>query len=66
LRMAQTVSVIVSTEDRARLTAIVEDRNRPQKHVQRARIILLSAARGTVLDIARQSGASRPAAWRWQ
>jgi len=49
-----------------RLAAIVGDRNRPQKHVQRARIVLLSAERLPVLAVARQSGASRPAVWRWQ
>jgi hypothetical protein len=43
--MAQTVSVIVGTQDRARLTAILGDRNHPLKHVQRANIVLLSAAR---------------------
>ena len=48
------------------LAAIVGDRNRPQKHVQRARIVLLSADRLAVLAVARQSGPSRPAAWRWQ
>ena len=36
--MAQTVSVIVSPEDRARLAAVIGDRNRPLKHVQRVRI----------------------------
>ena len=48
------------------MAAIVGDRNRPQKHVQRARIVLLSADRLPVLAVARQSGASRPAVWRWQ
>ncbi len=64
--MAQTVSIIVSPEDRARLAAVIGDRNRPLKHVQRARIVLLSADRLSVLDIARQIGVSRPAVWRWQ
>ena len=64
--MAQTVSPVVNSEDRARLAAVVEDRNRPQKHVQRARIILLSVERLTVLDVAARSGASRPSVWRWQ
>ena len=49
-----------------RLAAIVGDRNRPQKHVQRARIVLLSADRLPVLSVARQTDASRPAVWRWQ
>ena len=64
--MAQTVSPIVNPTDRERLAAVVEDRNRPQKHVQRARIILLSAERLTVMDVAARSGASRPSVWRWQ
>ena len=38
--MAQTVSVIIGAEDRERLAAVVGDRNRPHKHVQRARIVL--------------------------
>ena len=65
-RMAQAVCVIVNPEDVARLEAIVADRNRPLKHVQRARIILVSAQRLAVLEVARRSVASRPAVWRWQ
>jgi transposase len=64
--MAQTVSVIVSAEDRARLAAIIGDRSRPLKHVQRARIVLHSADRLPALEISRRSGVSRPAVWRWQ
>jgi len=48
--MAQTVSVLPPAEDRARLLAIVADRNRPLKHVQRAQIILCSAERLPVLS----------------
>lgn len=65
-RMAQTACVIVSADDRARLEAIVVDRNRALKHVQRARIVLVSAERASVLEVARRTGASRPAVWRWQ
>jgi transposase len=64
--MAQTVCILLGDEDRVRLAAIVGDRNRPQKHVQRARIVLLSADRLPVLAVARQTDASRPAVWRWQ
>ena len=64
--MAQTVSIIINVDDRERLIAVVGDRNRPQKHVQRARIILCSGDHLPVLDVARQVGASRPAVWRWQ
>jgi hypothetical protein len=41
--MAQTISPVINSADRERLAAVVEDRKRPQKHVQRARFILLSA-----------------------
>ena len=64
--MAQTVSVVVGAGDRERLAAVLGDRNRPQKHVQRARIVLLSAERLPVLAVARQVGVSRPSVWRWQ
>jgi hypothetical protein len=37
--MAQKVSVIVSADDRARLEAIVGNRNQRRKHVQRAQIV---------------------------
>ena len=42
------------------------DRNSPQKHVWRARIVLLSADRiGTVATM-RQTGKAKPSVWRWQ
>jgi transposase len=64
--MAQDVCPIVPGEDRARLEAIVADRNRAQKHVVRARIVLHSAARLSVAEVARRTGVGRPAVWRWQ
>jgi transposase len=64
--MAQTVCIILSAENRLRLAAVIENRNSLQKHVQRARIVLHSAERRSVLDVARLSGVSRPAVWRWQ
>jgi transposase len=64
--MAQIVCPLVSAEDRAGLEAIVADRNRAQKHVARARIILGSAERLPVARIAKHAGVGRPAVWRWQ
>ena len=64
--MAQTLCVLAGADDRARLAAIIADRSRPLKHVQRARIIFLSAQRLSVLEVARRAGVSRPAVWRWQ
>ena len=64
--MAQTVCVIVSPLDRQMLEAIVADRNRPQKHVERARVVLASAERDPVQRVAARLGVSRPMVWRWQ
>ena len=64
--MAQTVCPLLSAEDRQRLAAVLAGRNRPQKHVARARIILHSAERLDVAEVARRAQVSRPAVWRWQ
>ena len=64
--MAQELCVIVSAEDRARLAAIIDDRNRPLKHVQRAKIILFSADRCRCCRWRGAPASSRPAVWRWQ
>ncbi len=55
--MTRTVSILLGDEDRKRLVAIASDRSRPLKHVQRARIILYSAERLPVLEIARRASA---------
>ncbi|MGD0635538.1 MAG: IS630 family transposase, partial [Beijerinckiaceae bacterium] len=39
--MAQTVSILLNARDGERLKQIAGDRNRPLKHVQRAKIVLL-------------------------
>jgi len=64
--MAQTVCVILSSSDRQMLEAIVADRNRPQKHVERARVVLAAAERGPVQPMATRLGIRRPMVWRWQ
>jgi transposase len=56
----------VSAADRDRLEAIVADRNSPQKHVWRARIVLLTADGVGTNEIMRQSGKAKTAVWRWQ
>ena len=55
--MAQDLCVIVSSEDRARLAAVVADRKRPHKHVLRARIILHSVDRLSAAETARLASA---------
>jgi transposase len=48
------------------LEAIVADRNRAQKHVERARVVLAAASRDPVQVVAARLGVSRPMVWRWQ
>jgi transposase len=60
------VVVDVSAADRGRLEAIVADRNSRQKHVWRARIVLLTAAGLGTVEIMRRTGKSKTCVWRWQ
>jgi transposase len=64
--MRQGINVDVSAADRVRLEAMVADRNSPQKHVWRARIILLTAEGSGTVEIMRRTGKSKTAVWRWQ
>jgi hypothetical protein len=59
------VEVRLGPGDRERLEAIAGSGNSPQKHVWRARIVLLSADGGT-MAIQRQTGKGKPTIWRWQ
>src|SRR5947209_1465478 len=65
-RMRPGITITVDAADRARLEAIVADRNRPQKHVWRARIILLTADGVGTGGIERQTGKDKTCVWRWQ
>src|SRR5271156_1849253 len=60
------ITVDVKAADRARLEAIVADRNSPQKHVWRARIVLLSADGLGTGEIMTATGKSKTCVWRWQ
>ncbi len=64
--MRSGVSLSVSSSDRQRLEAIVADGNRPQKHVWRARIILLSGDGPGTAAIMTGTGKSKTCVWRWQ
>src|SRR3954471_6740365 len=64
--MREGTSVEVSTADRARLEAVVADRNSPRKHVWRARIVLATADGLGTGEIVRRAGKSKPCVWRWQ
>jgi transposase len=60
------IAITVTPEDRRRLEAIVRDRNSPQKHVWRARIILLTADGLGTNAITRETHKDKTCVWRWQ
>jgi transposase len=64
--MRSGIEVQVSATDRFQLEAIVADRNAPQKHVWRARIVLLTADGCGTAEIMRDAGISKTTVWRWQ
>ena len=65
-RMRTGISFSVSPIDRAGLTALIKDRNSPQKHVWRAEIVLLSADGIGTAEIMRRTAKSKTCVWRWQ
>ena len=64
--MRQGITVEVSSADHARLAALVADRTSRQKHVWRARIVLMTADGVGTNAIMRQTGKSKVTVWRWQ
>src|SRR5260221_819203 len=64
--MRKGIIVTVNAADRARLDAVVADRNSPQKHVWRCRIVLLTADGLGTATIMRRTGKSKSVVWRWQ
>ncbi len=56
----------LTAADRDRLHAVVADRNSPQKHVWRARIVLATAEGLGTMAVMRAAGKSKTAVWRWQ
>lgn len=57
--------MIVSVLDRAQ-PRVIADRNRPQKHVERAHVVIASATGDPVQRVAAELDVSRPMVWRWQ
>jgi transposase len=58
--------IFVGPENRARLQAIIKDRNSPRKHVWRAEVVLATAEGCGTNAIMRRTGLSKPSVWRWQ
>ena len=64
--MRSGITIEVTAADRVRLDAVVAERNSPQKHVWRARIVLLSADGHGTAEIMRLTGKAKTCVWRWQ
>ena len=64
--MRSGITVHLSPTDRKRLQAMVDNRNSPQKHVWRARIVLATADGLGAVEIMRTASVSKTAVWRWQ
>src|ERR1700680_2594923 len=64
--MRKGISITVTAEDRVRLDTIIRDRHSPQKHVWRARIIVLTADGNGTTAIMRAVGKGKTVVWRWQ
>jgi hypothetical protein len=64
--MRKGIEVRLGPGDRERLEAVIGSGNSPQKHVWRARIVLLSADRVGTMAIQWQTGKGKPTIWRWQ
>jgi transposase len=60
------ITIVVTAADRVRLDAVIADRNSPQKHVWRSRIVPLSAERHGTVEIMRLTGKAKTCVWRWQ
>jgi len=64
--MRKGISITVTPADRVRLQSIILDRNSPQKHVWRARIIVLTANGNGTIAITRAVAKGKTVVWRWQ
>lgn len=65
-RMRTGISITLVEADRRRFEALVLDRNTPQKHVWRARIVLMSAAGFGTAAIMAATETAKTTLWRCQ
>jgi transposase len=64
--MHERTNIQLSRADRSKLEAVVANRNSPQKHAWRVKIVLLTAdGRGTA-EIMQATGKAKTVIWRWQ
>jgi len=65
-RMHERTNIRLSAADRSELEAVVANRNSLQKHVWRAKIVLLTADGHGTAEIMRATGKAKTVIWRWQ
>ncbi len=66
LGMHKRAEISLSGADRSALEAVIANRNSPQKHVWRARIVLLTADGHGTHEIMQRTGKAKTVIWRWQ
>ncbi len=64
--MHERTNIRLSAADRKELKAVAANRNSAQKHVWRAKIVLLTAAGHGTAEIMRATGKAKTVIWRWQ
>ena len=64
--MHERTNIRLSAAERSELEAVVANRNSPQKHVWRAKIVLLTADAHGTAEIVRATGKAKTVTWRWQ
>src|SRR5262245_11776763 len=64
--MHERTNIQLSAADRKKLESVVANRNSPQKHVWRAKIVLLTADGHGTAEIMRATGKAKTVIWRWQ
>jgi transposase len=64
--MRKATTIELTETNRLALSAIITDRNSPQKHVWRAQIVLLTGDGCGTMELTRRTGTSKTSVWRWQ
>src|ERR1700758_375831 len=64
--MHERTNIQLSAIDRSALEAVVANRNSAQKHVWRAKIVLMTADSYGTAEIMRATGKAKTVIWRWQ
>src|SRR3974390_1016865 len=64
--MHERTNIQLSAVDRRALEAVVANRNSAQKHVWRAKIVLMTAEGYGTAEIMRATGKAKTVIWRWQ